>query len=52
MGHEEFDTRPEPIDETTIAQLKRSSILGATKGQIWMADDFDELWPEWDEYMR
>ncbi|MEH3054367.1 MAG: type II toxin-antitoxin system Phd/YefM family antitoxin [Patulibacter minatonensis] len=26
--------------------------LGAYTGQIWMADDFDELGPEWDEYMR
>ena len=25
--------------------------LGELEGQIWMADDFDELGPEWDEYM-
>lgn len=25
---------------------------GAFEGQIWMADDFDELPPEFDEYMR
>jgi prevent-host-death family protein len=24
---------------------------GALKGQIWIADDFDELGPEWDEYV-
>ena len=28
------------------------SLLGAMKGKIWMADDFDELGPEWDEYIR
>ena len=25
-------------------------LLGIAKGQFWMADDFDELGPEWDEY--
>lgn len=30
----------------------KKSILGAFKGQIWMADDFDELGPEWDEYIK
>ena len=24
-------------------------VFGALRGQIWMADDFDELGPEWDE---
>ena len=24
------------------------SLLGAMKGQIWIADDFDMLGPEWD----
>lgn len=28
------------------------SLLGALKGQIQIADDFDELGPEWDEYIR
>ena len=27
-------------------------LLGALKGQIWIADDFDELGPEWDEYTK
>lgn len=28
------------------------SLLGALKGKIWIADDFDELGPEWDEYIK
>jgi prevent-host-death family protein len=30
----------------------KKSTIGALKGKIWMADDFDELGPEWDEYMK
>lgn len=26
--------------------------IGAFKGEFWMADDFDELGPEWDEYTK
>ncbi|GLS35402.1 antitoxin [Mesorhizobium tianshanense] len=26
--------------------------IGALKGKIWIADDFDELGPEWDEYVK
>jgi prevent-host-death family protein len=26
--------------------------IGALEGQIWIADDFDELGPEWDEYVK
>jgi antitoxin (DNA-binding transcriptional repressor) of toxin-antitoxin stability system len=33
-------------------EAPKKSILGALKGKIWMADDFDELGPEWDEYMK
>jgi prevent-host-death family protein len=28
------------------------SLLGAMKGQIWIADDFDALGSEWDEYVK
>jgi prevent-host-death family protein len=35
-----------PADET------RPRLLGAMKGQTWIADDFDELGPEWDEYVK
>ena len=28
------------------------SLIGALAGKIWIADDFDELGPEWDEYIR
>ena len=31
---------------------ERSSLNGAMAGKIWIADDFDELGPEWDEYTR
>lgn len=30
---------------------EKRSVFGALKGQIWIADDFDELGPEWDPYM-
>jgi antitoxin (DNA-binding transcriptional repressor) of toxin-antitoxin stability system len=33
------------------AEETRPSILGMFAGQIWVADDFDELGPEWDEYL-
>jgi len=29
-----------------------SSLNGAMAGRIWIADDFDELGPEWDEYVK
>jgi len=29
-----------------------SSLLGALEGRIWIADDFDALGPEWDEYVK
>jgi prevent-host-death family protein len=29
-----------------------TSLNGAMAGKIWIADDFDELGPEWDEYTR
>lgn len=32
------------------ASSKRSPI-GALRGQIWIADDADELGPEWDPYV-
>ena len=28
------------------------SLIGAYKGKFWIADDFDELGPEWDEYTK
>jgi prevent-host-death family protein len=36
-----------------IAPERRSSgsPVGALKGQIWIAPDFDELGPEWDPYV-
>ena len=29
-----------------------SSLIGAMKGRIRIAEDFDELGPEWDKYLR
>jgi prevent-host-death family protein len=43
-----------PIVEITAsadAKLK-PKLRGAMKGQIWIAPDFDELGPEWDEYVK
>jgi prevent-host-death family protein len=31
---------------------ERKSLIGAMKGQIWISDDFDELGPEWNEYIK
>ena len=31
---------------------KKKSLHGVMKGKIWMAEDFDELGPEWDEYTQ
>jgi prevent-host-death family protein len=33
-------------------EAERKSLIGAMKGQIWISDDFDELGPEWDEYIK
>lgn len=40
------------IGPSTAADPERPRLLGAMKGQTWMADDFDELGPEWDEYIK
>jgi prevent-host-death family protein len=37
----------------TDALPEKKPLLGAFKDEpFWMADDFDELGPEWDEYVR
>lgn len=30
----------------------KPKLRGAWKGKIWIAPDFDELGPEWDEYVK
>lgn len=30
----------------------KPSLIGALKGKVWIADNFDELGPEWDEYVN
>ena len=40
----------EPVKAPSLAE-KRRAAYGKYKDQIWIADDFDELGPEWDEYM-
>jgi antitoxin (DNA-binding transcriptional repressor) of toxin-antitoxin stability system len=40
------------IEPALPTEAERPRLLGAMKGQTWMADDFDELGPEWDEYMK
>lgn len=34
------------------ASGRRKNLVGAMKGRIWIADNFDELGPEWDEYIK
>lgn len=34
------------------AARTKASIVGAMRGEFWMAADFDELGPEWDEYRK
>jgi hypothetical protein len=33
-----------------VSKTDKPSLLGALKGKIWIAPDFDQLGPEWDEY--
>lgn len=41
------------VEITPSADAKpKKKLLGAMKGQTWIADDFDELGPEWDEYVK
>ena len=39
---------PEPA--ASRGERRRAS-KGTYRGQIWIADDFDELGPEWDPYL-
>ena len=43
-----------PVVELAAAGVgaPRRRIRGAMKGEIWIAPDFDELGPEWDEYLK
>lgn len=40
----------EPVEAPHPGQL-RMAAMGKYRGQLHIADDFDELGPEWDEYM-
>lgn len=40
------------VEPAALEVSERPRLLGAMKGEIWMADDFDELGPEWDEYIK
>jgi len=40
------------VEPAPLEVSERPRLLGAMKGQTWMADDFDELGPEWDEYVK
>jgi prevent-host-death family protein len=35
-----------------VGQPEKPSLIGALEGRIWIAEDFDELGPEWDEYVK
>lgn len=40
-----------PIAKLVPLPPARVRKAGALKGQMWIADDFDDLGPEWDEYL-
>ena len=33
-------------------EVPKRGLLGLFEGEVWMADDFDELGPEWDPYVK
>ena len=39
------------VELAAEGRAARGTLLGAMKGEIWIAPDFDELGPEWDEYV-
>jgi prevent-host-death family protein len=44
-----------PVVNMTPAHSKPEnapSLIGALEGKVWIAEDFDTLGPEWDEYVR
>jgi antitoxin (DNA-binding transcriptional repressor) of toxin-antitoxin stability system len=41
-----------PVAEIAARGTPRRKLRGAMKGDIWIAPDFDELGPEWDEYIK
>ncbi|RWA70718.1 MAG: type II toxin-antitoxin system Phd/YefM family antitoxin [Mesorhizobium sp.] len=54
-GEEIHLTRHGEIVATLSAPARpggSKGLFGALKGQIRIADDFDELGPEWDEYIK
>lgn len=42
---------PDPDRAKPIAEADRLPRIGAFQGRIWMAEDFDDLGPEWREYL-
>ena len=40
------------ISPLSDSHKKPGSLIGAMKGQVEISDDFDELAPEWDEYVK
>jgi prevent-host-death family protein len=42
-------SKDSPAEPSKFGTLPR---VGAFEGQIWIADDFDELGPAWDEYVK
>ena len=40
-----------PVAKLVPLPAQRERKLGVLAGQVWIADDFDELGPEWDEYL-
>lgn len=40
------------IQLVPVLQQSQHPQFGSARGQIWMADDFDDSLPDFDEYMR
>jgi hypothetical protein len=51
-GDEIVPTPENELPTSSEGGSKKQSLNGALKGKIWIADDFDELGPEWDEYVK
>lgn len=45
-------SRGEPLVTLNKVQKKKDRVPGKLKGKIWIAPDFDETPPEFEEYMK
>jgi antitoxin (DNA-binding transcriptional repressor) of toxin-antitoxin stability system len=40
------------VEPAASSQSERPRLLGAMKGETWIATNFDDLGPEWDDYVK